>query len=132
MTIVIIIVWLLLCFGVASMGSDKTIGWGGAFLLSLILSPVIGLIFVLISKDQPIEATPTSTIFNLEDRAIPIDFTGEVKEPIEFSQSAINNQVKPTSSIDLADQIKKWKALLDSGAINEGEYEAQKRKLLDS
>lgn len=56
MELLVIIVWLILSFLVASAGSNKNIGYWGAFFLSLIFSPLIGLIFALASspkKDTP-------------------------------------------------------------------------------
>ncbi len=44
--------WIVLSFVAGFMGSNRKIGFFGAFLLSLILSPVIGIIFVLVSKDK--------------------------------------------------------------------------------
>jgi len=47
----ILITYLLLSIIVGVAGKEKRIGFIGAFLLSLILSPLIGIIAVLISKD---------------------------------------------------------------------------------
>ena len=44
--------WFLLSLLVGSIGNNRNIGFWGAFLLSLILSPIIGLIFTLISKSH--------------------------------------------------------------------------------
>ncbi len=49
-TIVILWVGLALLVGVA--GNNRNIGFGGAFFLALLLSPLIGLIFVLLSKPK--------------------------------------------------------------------------------
>lgn len=49
----VVIIWIVLCFVVASIGSGKNIGYWGTFFLSLILSPIIGLIFALASSDKP-------------------------------------------------------------------------------
>ena len=37
---------------------------------------------------------------------------------------------KEAPVVGAADELKKWKALLDSGAITKEEYDAQKKKLL--
>ncbi len=47
-----VIAWIILSFAVGFMGTNRNIGFGGAFFLSLLLSPLIGIIFVLISKDK--------------------------------------------------------------------------------
>lgn len=51
--IIFIFVWLLLCFLVALTGSGKPIGYWGVFFLSLLLSPLIGLIIGLVSASKP-------------------------------------------------------------------------------
>lgn len=43
------IVWIVLSLLVGFAGSDKKIGYGGTFLISLLLSPLIGLIVALVS-----------------------------------------------------------------------------------
>lgn len=47
----IIVVYVIICFLVALTGRGKKIGYGGVFLLSLILSPLIGLIIGLVSAE---------------------------------------------------------------------------------
>ena len=44
--------WFLLSLLVGSIGNNRNIGFWGAFILSLILSPIIGLIFTLISNSK--------------------------------------------------------------------------------
>jgi fucose permease len=46
------IVWVGLCFLVAMIGTNKNIGYWTTFLISLIFSPLIGLIFALASKEK--------------------------------------------------------------------------------
>jgi len=46
-----IILWLGLCFLVAKIGTNRNIGYWGAFLLSFLLSPLIGIIFVFFSDE---------------------------------------------------------------------------------
>ena len=40
------------------------------------------------------------------------------------------NNVQPTQAVSVADELKKFKELLDMGAISQEEYDAQKAKLL--
>ena len=44
--------WILFSMFVADLGKRRTIGYGPAFILSLLLSPIIGLIIVLISPAE--------------------------------------------------------------------------------
>lgn len=46
----LIIAWLVLSFIIGSLGKDKKIGFGGAFLVSLFFSPIIGLLVVIASS----------------------------------------------------------------------------------
>lgn len=52
----IFIVWLIFSFLIAYLGTNRKIGFGGALAISLIFSPLIGLIFVLTSKDLQTDA----------------------------------------------------------------------------
>jgi hypothetical protein len=47
--LITIIVWLILSVLVGSLGGEKKIGFGGAFLISLLVSPLFGVLFVIAS-----------------------------------------------------------------------------------
>jgi hypothetical protein len=96
--------WFLFSIMVGAMGSDKTIGFGGAFFFSLIFSPLIGLIIVLCSANKKSEAAP---------------FTVITKEA-------------PTQELSIASELEKFKTLLDNGAITQDEYDEQKKRLLSN
>ena len=49
--IILIIVWISFSFIVASYSKNKILGYWGGFFTSLLLSPVLGLIISLLSKD---------------------------------------------------------------------------------
>lgn len=49
----VIIIWLVLCFVIADAGGKRKIGYGGAFWISFLLSPLLGFIFVLLSDRKP-------------------------------------------------------------------------------
>jgi hypothetical protein len=49
METVIVLSWLLISFVVGGLGSDREIGFGKALLISLLLSPLVGAIFVATS-----------------------------------------------------------------------------------
>lgn len=48
----IVILWLLFSVIVGALGASRKIGFFGAFFISLLLSPLIGLIVTLFSKDK--------------------------------------------------------------------------------
>jgi len=105
--IFVIILWIALCFIVASLGSSREIGSVGAFFISLIFSPLIGLIVVLISS--PIEQEKTFK------KTVSVEVDGLTKESIsKYTQkdysAALDLMLKallldatnPTSHINLA------------------------------
>lgn len=53
---------------------------------------------------------------------------GEIIPPKEYSKKA---QAKLSDNISKADELKKWKDLLDTGGITQEEYDAQKKKILE-
>ena len=55
MEALVFIIHLFLCFGVASIGSNRRIGFGWALFWSIILGPLIGLIIVLCSGKKQVE-----------------------------------------------------------------------------
>ncbi len=59
----------------------------------------------------------------------------DVENAIKFGEIAVPDEFKPKTetanqTLSAADEIKKYKALLDSGAITQEEYDAKKKKLL--
>ena len=47
--IVLIIIWIIVSLLIGGAGMDRQIGFWGAFLMSVLLTPIIGLLFVLSS-----------------------------------------------------------------------------------
>jgi len=111
----ILIMWILFALIVGLIGSGRTIGFLGAFLWSLLLSPLIGLIIVFASKSNEQKAIEDQTILNQQ------------------KQTQILNQMSQRNSQEsIADQLTKLKKLLDEKAINEEEYEKAKSKIISS
>jgi len=105
------LVWIALSAGVGLFGIDKTIGFWGAFLLSLILSPLIGAIIVFFSKSKEQKAIEQQMMMNQQQQTkILHDITNK------------NNFV--------ADELLKLKKLLDEKVITDEEYQKMKRKLI--
>ena len=68
------------------------------------------------------------TNYNVDiDNAIE---AGEVVVPKEFKKGATAGAAAPAPASSLADELKKLKDLLDSGAITKQEYETMKKKLI--
>lgn len=65
----IVVIWIALCFLVALAGKDKVIGYWGTFFLSLILSPLIGLIIGLVSREKQALSTNLHSLSPQADKA---------------------------------------------------------------
>lgn len=102
-----IIGWIVFSLIVGTIGTERKIGFWGAFLLSLVLSPIIGLILALISEKK--NPTPTK-----------VEVINQTDQPLSA----------PAPAESQADQLTKWKALLDSGAITQIEYDQKKAEIL--
>jgi hypothetical protein len=48
-----IVVYLLLCFIVAIAGMNRKLGFWGYFFVSILLTPIVGLLMVLVSDRRP-------------------------------------------------------------------------------
>lgn len=96
----IILGWVVFSLIVGVIASDRSIGFWGGFLLSLFLSPIIGIIVTLLS-----------------DAKIKVDIN-KSKEPI----------AEATKSV--ADQLEKLSNLRNANAITEEEYQKAKGELL--
>lgn len=55
MEIVVLLINIACCFGVASLGSNRRIGYGWALFISFFFSPLIGLIITLCSGKRKVE-----------------------------------------------------------------------------
>lgn len=98
---------IFLVWGVASLiigfvGEKKTIGFFGAFFVSLLLSPIIGLVITMLSKD---------------------------KAQLQKEQALINMALT-TNQISVAEEIGKLADLKERGLITQDEFDNQKEKIL--
>ena len=92
--VVFVIVWFILSALVANLGKNKQIGFNNTFLASLLLSPVIGYIFVLLSPPEPIEELTQTTItdrfkYSL-DRANRAAFMGQTDKAVSLFKDTLN------------------------------------------
>jgi phosphate/sulfate permease len=108
----IIILWIIFAVIVGAIGSNRNIGFFGAFILSIILSPVIGLIITLLSPS---------------------------KEDIKYKQEVLNTQKKQEKTLQdlksskkssIAEEINELKKLFDSGVLTEDEFKLAKQNLI--
>jgi len=105
--------WIIFSFVVGFMGTSRNIGFWGAFLFSIFLSPLIGIIITLVSKDKEDEAYKRQIV---KMQRIQSDTLNEIKN---------NKNDTPT----MADELSKLKKLHADGIINYEELRMAKRKL---
>lgn len=107
----VFISWIILSFVVAWIGADRRIGCWMGFVISILLSPLVGFIFVLISKSKS-EIEKEEKILNVQL---------EQKELLE----------KLNDKKDISTQLNELVSLRDNGILTEEEYTKAKSKLLE-
>lgn len=107
-----IITWLILSIVIGIVGSNRKIGFTGSFFLSLLLSPIIGLIFTLTSKSLETERYEQELL--------------KTQKLQQKTLEKINNQ----NLNSLSDGLKKVKDLLESGIVTTEEYEKMKASII--
>ena len=98
-----IFLWLLLTFIVGIIGSSRRIGFFGSFILSLILSPLIGIIIVL---------------------------TSQRKSDLHFQKKLLENS--KLKKIDHMEEIDRLLDMKSNGHITEDEYQKMKQKIIEN
>lgn len=114
-----IIGWIIFSVVVGFVGSNRKVGFWGAFFLSLILSPVIGLIIALVSKDKNDEKYKNEVLKTQEAQ----------REALEKLISTSTNNIEESTS-SVADELKKMQELKESGVISKEEFDLFKSKLI--
>jgi hypothetical protein len=109
--------WIILSFIIGIVGSNRKIGFLSALFISLIFSPLIGLIFTLISKTD------------VEEKYIK-----SVLETQRSQQESLKELVssKPNKNISLADEIEKLERLKNKNLITEEEFLKLKKRIIES
>lgn len=109
----IFIGWLIFSLIVGAIGSGRNIGFWGAFILSLILSPIIGLIITLFSKDK-------------EDEK----YKQEVLKTQKQQQESLSEIKDNSEKQNLSDELIKLKEMQEKGLLTEDEFQKAKEKIL--
>jgi hypothetical protein len=109
--------WIAFSFVVGFVGTGRKIGFWGAFFLSLILSPVLGLIITLTSKDESTEQYKTEML-NLQRKQ---------QEDINKLKNQGTSTVTPT----VTEELIKLAELKYDGVITEEEFQMYKKRLLE-
>ena len=109
---VCIVSWLTLSLIIGFLGKKKEIGLGRSLLISLVCSPLAGLIVVLFSKNKMLNFNKPGCTFTVKEQ--PLHLMSQVYD-----------------WLDAPHQIQLYKNLLDSGTITQQEYDKKKNELLD-
>jgi hypothetical protein len=125
----VIIFWLLLSAGVGMLADSRGRSWFGFFLLAVFLSPLLGLIVVLVMRDEK------KALEDARDRQLGEDrrmqelktMAGTVVKAGQVQPGAV---VPPVAGRSVADELSKLAALRDSGVLTDVEFQAQKAVLL--
>lgn len=95
----IVVLWLGLCFLVSFLGSEKKIGYWGTFLVSLIFSPIIGVIAALVSGSNAGNINGSKNFI----LARKCRTKGEIPNAIKYMNQSLNiNPTYPLSHYYLA------------------------------
>lgn len=111
----ILIVWIIFSFVVGAIGNNRKIGFAGAFFVSLILSPLIGLIITLVSKDKNEE-----------------EYQKEVLATQKKQQETLTKIQSEKKSTSISEELNKLREMKDNGTLTEEEFQKAKEKLLSA
>lgn len=101
-------------FVVGFIGIGRKIGFWGAFGVSLLLSPIIGFIIALVSKNEEDEAYKEKILTVQQDQ-----------------QEALK-KISVTKTVSIADELEKLKRLREDNMITADEFEKLKNKVINS
>ncbi len=111
----IFLVWFVLCVVVAGLAGARGRSAIGFFLISLVLSPLVGLIILLVVRNLAAEKR--------EQR---------FRQQEQQRQASTLGAVAQLSRASIAEEIRKLAELRASGALSEEEFSQQKARLLAS
>jgi len=115
----IIFGWIIFSFVAGYVGSKRTFGFWNAFLISLILSPLVGLICAFASK-------------RIEDEEFEYELLKNQRKQQRYLGYSIREKHDNISSLSVADELEKLIRLKNSNNISEEEFQKLKNKLFNS
>lgn len=119
----IFLLWVLFAIGVGALANSRGRSGVGFFLLSAVLSPLVGLIVVLVMSDLKAEAAKER--LRKEDHERELE---SIRVLAKVSSSDNSAQTGPSKFI--GDELLKLAALRDKGILTEQEFQSQKSALL--
>ena len=108
-----IIIYVIICLIVGISGSERQIGFINSFLLSLILTPLVGFVITVLSSNKIQKTTIISG------------------DSIDYSEEELTDKPEHSSELYLS-EIEKLFELKEKGILTQSEYEIQKKKILNN
>jgi phosphate/sulfate permease len=112
--LLMLIAWIIGSVIIGFIGSDRSIGFWGAFFLSLLLSPLIGVLITLFSE------TNSSKVYKKKQMKIQQDILKVAKG------ESIDDKLKKTKEERLVELVD----LKSKGLITDQEYKESRKKIL--
>ena len=110
----LIFIWIIFSFIVGAIGNERSIGFAGAFFLSLFFSPIIGLIVALTSKSK-------------KDEKYKDEMLATQKK-----QQAMLSKLEKGKSVSIIGELEKLTNMKEKGLITDDEFQKAKEKILNS
>jgi phosphate/sulfate permease len=85
---IIVIFWIGLALIVGVVGKNRKIGFAGAFLLAILLSPIIGLVIALLSKTKK-DIIEEHKFLAYKELAKEAEFKGQIDQAIDHYMNAL-------------------------------------------
>ena len=114
MEIILLFAYTCICLFMGLWGTNKMIGFLSAFLLSFVLTPLIGFWIILFSKDK--------TQFMNEKNMMRMQYN---------QMNSLHQIQRNQNTSNIASELEKLERLKVSGSINEDEYIKLKNKLIN-
>jgi hypothetical protein len=115
---VAVLVWITLSFFIGLMGGERKIGFWGAFFLSLLLSPLLGIIFAALSKSNADAQREAQMLALQQQQAAAL---ASMQQPASPQQAALPQDYNARAA--------RLKDLRDRGMITQEEFMEQLGRL---
>jgi hypothetical protein len=113
----VLLVWVMLCFIVAHVGKGREIGHKKALWISLLLSPIVGIIITLVSKDLKAVEYEQQVLQTQQKQA-------EALQKIQSNNSGMSNQNS------VSEELERLSKLKEAGHLTDEEYQKAKNKVI--
>lgn len=130
------VIWFVFCLGVGALADSRGRSGFGYFLLSFFLSPLLGLVIVLVTRNVK-EEDAKDAWRRREEENREFDRKREHEKQLESlrvlatTQQKLGGAAEAASPIgSVADELEKLASLRERGLLTPDEFEGQKRALL--